>query len=224
MSSHQQPPAQEQVFEANLDAELFWEKNRNLILGAVAAVIVVAVGSVIWVINDHNSRDAAEAMLADAKDASGWNAVIAKYPHSMPAAAAYFLLAQSQRDAGKLDDSTATYKKLLAEFPNHPLAGGANLGIAENLDLQGKSSEAQALLASLQTGDPDSYVAPYAALLEGRMLVREGKLAEAHRVFSTSYNMYSRSPAAQAAGSQDNELSSVIPPEGPVGASATVPR
>ncbi|CAN5813536.1 hypothetical protein BH09VER1_BH09VER1_33400 [soil metagenome] len=215
MSTNHLPPAEEHVLEPGFDAELFWAKNQKIIVAGAIALVVVVIGVVAWIINDHNSREASEQQLAEAKDVAGWQTLIANYPHSMSAADAYFLMAEALRTQGKVDESTKAYRDFLQAFPKHPLAPGASVGLAENLDLRGKTDEALAALRAVQTGDDSSsYAAPYAAFLEGRILMREGKMADAHRVLSTAYNLFPKSPAAQAAGMQDRDITSVLLSEG----------
>ena len=139
--------------------------------------------------------------------------LIAKYPNSIPAANAYFLLADSLRAQGKLDESSALYQKFLTMFPASPLAGGARLGLAENLAVAGKTDEALAALREVQTKGSASYAAPFAALLEGRILVRMGKLEEARKVLANLVATYPQSPAGRAAGAQLDALAPFLPPD-----------
>jgi tetratricopeptide (TPR) repeat protein len=209
------PPAEEQAFDPGFDADLFWAKHQKSIIGGAAVLIIAGIVALIWIITAHNSRLAAEAQFSGATDVAGWRAVIQSYPHSMPAADSYFLLAQALREEGKIDESNATYQDFLKNFPSHPMVPAANLGLAQNQDLQGKTEQALAALRELQAGNASGYVAPFAALLEGQILMREGKLAEASRVFSTAANLFPKSPAAHAAGAEANQLKVVIPPAGP---------
>ncbi|HET7239126.1 MAG TPA: tetratricopeptide repeat protein, partial [Terrimicrobiaceae bacterium] len=109
------------------------------------------------------------------------------------------------------EESSAEYGKFLAAFPKSPLSGGARLGIAENLAAQGKAEEALAALRQVSETDSGSYVAPFAALLEGRMLVRAGKYEEARKVFSSLVSSYPESPAAGAAGAQLDAIAPFLP-------------
>jgi Uncharacterized protein conserved in bacteria len=209
-ASNNLPPAEDRLFaDESFAAELFWEKNRRAILLALAAVVIVALGVLFWVINSHNNKLAARALFAEAATPEAWREVIAKYPRSMPAADASFLLAEALRKEGKLDESTEVYRKFLADFPDHPLVGGAHLGIAENQAVAGNTSEALSTLRALQTSG--GYAAPFAAFLEGRMLVREGKLDEAKAVFSKIVTSYQNSPLAQLALAQVEEIDPVLP-------------
>lgn len=210
MSSNTPPPAEDRLFtEESFAAEIFWEKNRQTILIAAAVAVLAIVGAIWWMISLHNLKLAAEAFFAQAKSPDSWREVIAKYPGTMPAADAMLLLAESQREQGNTDESTATYQRFLVEFPEHPLAGGARLGIAENYNAAGKTADALAALKVAQASG--GYIAPFAAVLEGRTLMREGKLAEAKEVFSKIVTTYQSSPLARLALSQVEEIDVLLP-------------
>lgn len=209
-STNNQPPAEDRLLtEESFAAELFWEKNRSTILGAAAVVVLAVVGTVFWLISSHNAKLASEALLATAKSPDAWREVIAKYPGSMPAADAMFLLAEAQREQGNSDESTATYQRFLAEYSEHPLVSGARLGIAENYSAAGKTAEAFTALKVVQASG--GYAAPFAALLEGRLLLREGKLAEAKDVFTKIVSSYQNSPLSRLAIGQVEEIEALLP-------------
>jgi TolA-binding protein len=117
------------------------------------------------------------------------------------------------RREGKLEESSEQYEKFLAAFPKSSLLGGARLGLAENMAVAGKTDEVLAALQSLREKDGGSYVAPFAALLEGRILMRSGKFDEARKVFTNLVSSYPRSPAARTAGAQLDAIVPFLPPE-----------
>lgn len=213
MSSLPVPPAEEQLLETDAFAlDLFWERFRTTILVLAAAVVISVVAVVLWMINSHNSRLAAQAQFAKADGSEEWQQVIEKYPSSPQAANAYLLLGGAQREAGDLEASTTTFQDFLVKFPKSQLLGEAWLGLAENLDLEGKSAEAIKVLEEIQAGQADSYVAAYAAFLEGRLAVREGRLEDARKMFSALVATYPTSPVARLAGAQVDELIPFLPP------------
>jgi TolA-binding protein len=116
------------------------------------------------------------------------------------------------REQGNLEESSALYQKFLAVFPESPLIGGARLGLAENLAVAGKTDEAITALREVQEKESSSYAAPFAALLEGRILIRSGKFEEARKVFSNLVSTYPRSPAGRAAGAQLDAIVPFLPP------------
>jgi predicted negative regulator of RcsB-dependent stress response len=207
--SNNNPPAEDRVFtDENLAAELFWEKNRQNIFIALGVIVVVGIGVAWWAISLHNTKLAAKAFFAQATTPDAWREVVTKYPGTMPAADASFMLAEALRKEGKIDESTQIYQKFLSEYPKHPLVGGARLGIAENYSVQGNNSEALTALKAAQT--TGGYAAPFAAILEGRILIREGKLAEAKDVFSKMAATYQGSQLVQLAVAQVEELELVL--------------
>ncbi len=213
MSSTNLPPADEPLLETDsFAAELFWERHRGTILLGVAALLAVLGGTAAWFINAHNQRLAAQALFAEASNPEAWREVVAKYPDSPQAAAAYFLLAESLREQGNVAESTAAYEKFLQVFPNHALAGGARLGVAENYDLSGKTKEALAALKVVQSSNAGSYAAPFAALLEGRISLREGRLEDARKIFANLVSTYAKSPLAHVAGAQLEAIIPLLPP------------
>ncbi len=214
MTQSHQPPADDRIFESDgLDAELFWARHRKSIILGVIAVLVVAGGTAAWFINAYNTRVASQQLFAAAKNPEAWREVIAKFPSSQPAANAYFLLGESLREQGNLTESSATYQKFLEVFPEHELAGGARLGLAENLAAEGKTDQAITALREVQSKNSTSYAAPFAALLEGRIYFRQGKLLDARRVFLTLVSTYQKSPAAQVAHALLDQIGLTLPPE-----------
>jgi len=213
-SKSDQPPADDRVYDiGSFEAELFWEKNRSIILVFGAVILAAAAAVAIWLFSAHSARRAAEALFAEANDPAAWREVIAKYPDSVPAANAYFLLADSLREQGKLEESSALYQKFLTVFSTNPLIGGARLGLAENLAAAGKTDEALLALREVQEKNSGSYAAPFAALLEGRIFIRTGMFDEARKVLSNLVSTYPRSPAGRAAGAQLDAIAPFLPPE-----------
>jgi TolA-binding protein len=213
MAKSDQPPADDRVYDiGSFEAELFWEKNRSIILVCVGIALAVAAALAFWYFRTQSQKQAAASLFAQANDPVAWREVIRKYPASASAANAHLLLADSLRREGKLGESSAEYEKFLAAFPKSSLVGGARLGLAENLAVAGKTEEALAALQALKQKDAGSYAAPFAALLEGRILARSGKFEEARKVFSSLVSTYPHSPAARAAGAQLDAIVPFLPP------------
>ena len=211
--STNQPPAEDRIFtDESFAAELFWEKNRQTILVGLAVAVIVGAGVLWWAFSLHNTKLAAQAFFAQATTPAAWREVMDKYPGSQPAADAAFLLADALRTEGKFDEAVALYQKFLSDFPQHPLVGGARLGIAETYAAQGKTNEALAALRVAETSG--GYAAPFAGLLEGRTLVREGRYAEANTAFSKVMTSYQSSPIARIAIRQIEEIEPLLAAKG----------
>jgi TolA-binding protein len=213
-SKNDPPPADERTYDVgSFEAELFWQKNRFVILVGAATLLAVVSAVAVWLFSQHSARRAAEALFAEAHDPDAWREVIAKYPNSAPAANAYFLLADSLRSGGKVEESSALFRKFLAVFPTSSLAGGARLGLAENLAVAGKTGEAHAAFREAQATDSTGYAASFAGLLEARLLIRTSKLDEARKVLANLVSTYPQSPVGRAAGAQLDAIVPFLPPD-----------
>ena len=218
MSNSETPviPAPLPIDDPMLKWELFWEKKKSAILGAVALLVVggIALGS--WFIYSSLRSTAAQKLLANATGIEGYEAVVTQYPGSMPAADALLRLAAAQREAGDLEKSTAAFQKFLEKFPDHPLAGGALLGVGQNQDATGNSDAALTTYQQVVTQYPKSYAAPFAAYSEGEILLRRFLRDEAQRSFNMVVTQFPQSPAARMASSQLARLGASQPPRASV--------
>ena len=112
-SKSDQPPADERVYDVgSFEAELFWQKNRSAILIGAALVLAVAAAIVIWLLSQHSARRAAEALFAEAEELRRVARTDREVSGLGPAANAYFLLADSLRSQGKLDESSALLRDI----------------------------------------------------------------------------------------------------------------
>lgn len=191
--------------------EFFWEKNKSAILGAVAMALLGAVGLASWIIYSDLRDSAAQTLLANASGIEGFQAVIAKYPGTRPAADALMRLAAAHREAGDIEKSTAAFQSFLDKFPDHPLAGGALLGIAQNQDAAGNADAAVATCQMVVTRYPRSYAAPFAAYSEAEILLRRFQREEALRSFNMVVSQFPQSPAARMAFAQLRRIGNTQP-------------
>ncbi|MFZ4779603.1 MAG: tetratricopeptide repeat protein [Terrimicrobiaceae bacterium] len=196
-------PTDDAVVERDeVDAALFWhEHKKNILLGALAFVVVVG-GSILWYASSTLTAEAARAALADAKDIPQFEAIITKYGGAMPAADALLLVAAANRDAGKLDESTAAFQKFQTSFPNHPLAGGALLGVGQNLDAAGNSQEAVTTYQLVMEKYPKSYAAPFAGYAQAEILLRDFRRDEARVILDSLISQFPESTVARLAAAQ----------------------
>jgi predicted negative regulator of RcsB-dependent stress response len=205
----------EPLYESQLDPfEIFWAKHKtSVIIGAVAVVALLIVG-LSWFAVARSARLAGERAFADAKTAEAWRAVIAEHGGSVVAGNAALLLASSQRDAGKLDEATATLRAFVDAQPDHPMAPLAEVAIAENLALLGKADEAEAALQSVVDVDADSFAAPVAMLFKAELLLAEENRNEALKTYQRLADQYPTSVAAQSAEPVYRELEAMARPAG----------
>jgi TolA-binding protein len=188
--------------DSAFDFDVFWQRNKSLILGGALALVVGGAALLGWFVYSASTKAAAQNLLAVADNIAGLEAVIQKYPHSLPAADALMRLAASQREAGDTEKSTATFREFLSRFPEHPLAGGALLGVAQNQDASGDIEGAMATCQQVVTQYPQSYAAPFAAYNEAEILLRIFRRDEARRNFNMVVSQFPQSPAARMAAAQ----------------------
>lgn len=202
--------------DSTLKWELFWEKNKSAILGAVALTLLSAIGLGAWMVYSNLRETAARKLLATASSIQDFQAVVEKYPKTMPAADALMRLAAAQREAGDLEKSTTSFQTFLKRFPEHPLAGGALLGVGQNQDASGNADAAMVSYQQVVTQYPNSYAAPFAAYAEAEILLRRFQRDEARRSFNMVLTQFPQSPAARMASAQLGRIGNSEPPRAAV--------
>jgi len=207
MEPNQQPVLQGPVLEgSSLEWDLFWEKNKSLILGILAVIVVGGVCVASWFAYSSSQNAAAQTLLSEAKGISGLQAVVDKFSKTMPAADALMQIAAAEREAGNMEKSTAAFREFLNRFPKHPLAGGALLGVAMNQDASGDVQSAMTTCQQVVTQFPQSYAAPFAAYTEAEILLRGFQIEEARRGFNMVVTQFPASPAARMSAGQLSRL------------------
>ena len=196
-----------------LEAHVFWFRYQRQILMAVAVVLLLAIGfGAYWLYSDRREASA-EALLASAHDAAGYQQVISRYESTPAGATAYLLLAEAQRKDGKYADSNATLQKFIDKNPRHELTSAARMGTAANLQLLGKTDEALAAFQRVASDYPKSYLAPLALISQVPALKAKGQTDAARRVCETIVSQYRQSIWSNEAMSQLRQLKPPTPPE-----------
>lgn len=190
------------VVPDEIDAALFWHTNKKKILLGVLAVLVIGGGSLAWYVSATMKEKAATAALANASDAAGYEAVIKDFRGTMPAADALLLLAEANRAAGKMEESTAAFQDFLKTYPKHPLAGGALFGVGQNQDALGDATAAVATYQQVCEKYPQSYAAPFAAYSQAEIHLRDFHREEARAALDSVISQFPDSPLARLATMQ----------------------
>jgi tetratricopeptide (TPR) repeat protein len=193
--------------------ELLWINHRGAVIGGASAVVLIALVALGVIISIRSTHIASETLLANATDETGWNEVIAKYPHTPAAADAMLLLAASLRDAGKLEESNEMYSRFAESFPNSSIAVSGLLGRAANSRVANQPDNAVSSYQEAAAQYAQSYGAPFALFTELQILAQQGKTEDAHRVLTALTSQYPGSVAAQkfvgaSQGSPSSESSS----------------
>jgi TolA-binding protein len=196
-------PTDDSVVERDeIDAAFFWHTHKkNILLGALA-VLAIGGGSLAWYVHATLTARDAIAALAEAKDIPQLEAVIKNYAGTLPAADAILLVAAEDQKAGKFEESTTAFQNFLKAFPQHPLAGGALLGIGQNQDATGKPAEAMATYQQVVDKYPKSYAAPFAGYAQAEILLRDFRRDEAKVVLDSLVSQFPDSTVARLASAQ----------------------
>lgn len=212
MATEQPLPADERIYtDESFGLELFWEKNKTAILLGVASLVALALAVTIWFYRQHTIAEEAQKAFAVANTPDAWREVIAKFPHSMPAASSRLMLAESLRDSGDLKGSTEVYNEFIAQVPNsNPLHGLALLGLAQNASASGDMDASLEKLKEAATSS-STYAAELALLLEGRQLAEAGKYQEARRIYESIPTEFPNSLVARIALSQLEQIAIIDP-------------
>lgn len=206
------PSSDDRIFtDESLGWELFWEKNKNLIiLGVVAVIIAVLAGLGYWVYRE-SARAAAATALAEATNLEDLRAVAENFRGSNPAAVASILVAADLRAGGDVKASTEAFESFTMADPNSQLAPLARLGVAQNAAASGDMDAALSVYRELGAGT-DPFAAPLARLFEARELVDSGKWAEARSLLQSIANEFPTSIPARLVSGQLEQISLVEPP------------
>jgi hypothetical protein len=135
------------TFEDKLN--LFWKKNRNVVLGLCAAVLLAIIGKGIWDRVAHQKEVEIEQAYAVATTPDQLRGFIAAHPDHSLAGVAQLRLADEAYLAGKSADALAGYDKAVALIKTGPLEARAQLGRALAKLQAGKTAEGTADLKQL---------------------------------------------------------------------------
>lgn len=171
-----------EALPAALEAEIFWTKYKNKILGGLALLGVAVLLYVIFQITTMKKAMEAGDALANAKTPEELRSVISAYPGEPVAGDARIMLAEKLRKEGKLSEAVTELEAFVKEQPNHPLAPGGWLGIASMREQQDQNDAALSAYQTIASQFSDTYVGPFAWFSQAKLLARMGKVQEAKQL------------------------------------------
>lgn len=128
---------------------LFWDKNRGLVLGVCAVVLLAILGKGGWEYLQRQKNLDVQKAYAAAATPEQLKAFAAAHSGHALEGIAYLRMADEAQAAGKSADALANYEKTLASIKEGPLAARAALGRAIAKVQSGKASEGVAELKQL---------------------------------------------------------------------------
>jgi TolA-binding protein len=189
------------------------EANKNRLIGALAAIIVVA-GVWFFISSQREQRevDAGEALTwlmvnpnANGNLPDAFANLAAKYAGTAAGQRAQLQAGAALFNAGKYADAQAQFQKYLDAGSSAPLAAAAQLGVAACLEAQNKPEAASAYqkITTLYAG---STSVPPAEFALGRIAEQQNKLSEAVSHYENVARAGSGGSMAQEAGMRAVEL------------------
>jgi len=188
--------------------EAFWFHHKTKLLALLGILLLAGLGTFGWMAITTASTRAAADKLAVATDLPAFEAVAKEYPRTQAGADALLRIAALQRDAGRLQESTAAFQQFIDTFPKHSLIGGAWLGIGQNAAAGGDPKLAMTTFTELASKYPSSYAAPFALYAAAEIHLRNFERSEAQALFQKITTAHSSSYVARLATMQLSALGS----------------
>jgi hypothetical protein len=130
-------------------AQLFWKRNRNVVLGVCAVVIIAILAKGGWDYLARQKELDVEKAYAAATTPEQLKAFAAANPNHALGGIAQLRIADEAYETGKSADAIAAYDKALSALKSGPLASRAKLGRALAKAQAGKAAEATAELKQI---------------------------------------------------------------------------
>jgi tetratricopeptide (TPR) repeat protein len=173
------PPA---TRDPKVEAQVFWIKYHKEITAVLVIAILAAIGFAGYRFYSQRRDSAAAALLASAKKAPDYQAVISQYPNTPAGASAYLLLGQTQRAERNFAASNAALQEFIAKYPKHELMTSARMAMGANFESMGKVDDALSIYQQIATAYPQNYNAPLALISQVYLLKAKNQPDAARRL------------------------------------------
>jgi len=180
------PPSRDVAIETRV----FWERFKKQITAALIIVLLAVMAFTGYRFYSDRRAAAAAALLASARSAQEYQQVIDRYPSTPPAADAYLLLAEAQRNEKKFAEANKTLETFIAKYPQHEFVSTAKMAMAANLESMGKADEALVMYQQIASTYPNGFNAPMALLSQVYILKAKNRNEDARRICETVLTQY----------------------------------
>lgn len=159
--------------------EAFLDRNQKGIAVLAVLLVIGALAFVVYRGIETSRQENAGAALVKAKDTAGYQSVIDEHAGTTAAGSAMVLLAESQWNDGKKDESVATLRDFIASHPTHAAIPSAKASLGAKLMAQGKTGDAAKVFEELSINPEARYIAPFALISLGDIAKGAGELEKA---------------------------------------------
>ncbi len=173
------------------------ERNRILILGGAAGLIVVVILVLVFQqVAKQRHLDAGRAFTAAAasRDIGELNGVVGKYRGSVAAGNAMLTKADVQIDQGKSQDAIATLDTFIADFPKHPRHVQAYYMLANLYHKSGDLIKAEQNYREVLSIQTDGEYSPISKIRLGDIALARGDEELARQHYNESITTFPGSP------------------------------
>lgn len=152
---------------------------------AVGICVVLAVIIVLVLHHGHAREQIQQAsqMLSSARTVKDLETLTVQYSSTPAAPQALMKLAKAHFDSGNYDIALNKYSEFKLKFPNHQMAGGAELGKIHCLEARGQLQEALSAFTAFIAEHPDYFLVSQAIFGQGRCLEQLGRHREAKALY-----------------------------------------
>ncbi|MCD6287737.1 MAG: tetratricopeptide repeat protein [Candidatus Hydrogenedentes bacterium] len=192
-------------------------ENRQQVLGAAVAIAVAVLIVIIYSIVSGRAEQRGLVLLEEARQSdnietriSSFENIINSYSGTTASYEAMFLLGNAYYDAGKYDESAATFEKLLKKYPKSYFAPMAEEGLAYIAEAKGDSKSAIDHFTRITKIYPKTIVAHRAFMALGKLYEKLGDTEKAAQAYDDLVSTYPGSTYADEASKRYKKLK---PPE-----------
>jgi tetratricopeptide (TPR) repeat protein len=192
-------PAAAGGIDLALESEIFWDRHKSKIIGAVVLLLLSIVAYSVFLFVSARAIEAANTQFSAAKTIEELKKMVADHPTSVVSADAYLVLAQKQAEAKDFEGAAASAQTVIEKFPNYPLLGAARLALGANLAAAGKLDEAEAAYKIASDSNPKDFAAPLALLARANLAKLRGNSTQARRFLDDVIARYPNTDSAMQA-------------------------
>jgi outer membrane protein assembly factor BamD (BamD/ComL family) len=193
------------------DADLFWEKNKTLILATAAIVLIALIGTGIWWQQRFALQNAATELAATGNTAEVWQKVVDQYPTTPAASLCYIHLASAAQQKADYAKALGYYETFLKNFPKHPATPAVQFTRAQLLEATNQPDQAKAAYLTILQARPAQPFAGPAGINLARIYEAAGDLTKARETLQAVLVAKGEGAAAADAQRELDRLKNTFP-------------
>ena len=163
--------------------ELLWRQHGSKVVTGMVVVGAFGLAAILWQKQAADRADTAVAVVAEATDVASLERVAREFAGKLPAAQALLRMGDLQFHSGRYADAANTYKRFLDDYPQHPFADSAALGLAASQESLGDLTSAKLQFQQLAAAKSAGYAMIAARIGAARCMEGLGQTNEARQAY-----------------------------------------